>query len=341
MKRAITKFLGAALCLALVISLVSSLGTTQVQAGKKVKINKKELTLNTFEWKKLKLKHCKYSKEEIKWTSSDKAVAKVSKKGWVKGLVGGECTITATIPTGKQYTCHVTVVAPDASSRHIDPEKPIVALTFDDGPSIYTSGLIDTLESYGVTATFFMCNDNCGSNLISSYSDLIRRMYNSGMEIANHTLHHPNLNTSSSEKIKSEIHNNADKIRSIIGEDKRVILRPPYGNYNDTVKSIANTPLIIWSIDTQDWSVSGKSTATDTIMKNLKAEIRDGGIILMHDIHKTSCESIPTVLNWLISNGYQVCSVSEMFAARGVALENGEVYSKCITAEQYKAQKNQ
>ena len=330
------------MAVAMTLCLASPLGLVQAQAKKAVKLNKSELTLNSLEWKKLKLKHGKFDVDDIKWTSSNKAVAKVSKKGWVKGLVRGTCTITATVKdTGKQYTCSVTVVAPDSASRVIDPEKPIIALTFDDGPSSPTSGLIDTLESYGVTATFFMCNDNCGSNLISTYSDLIRRMYNNGNEIANHTLHHPNLNTSSADKIKKEIGDNADKIKNIIGQDNRVLLRPPYGNANDTVKSLAGTPLILWSVDTMDWSVSGKSNAKDTILKNLKSEAKDGGIILMHDIHKTSCDAVPAVLDWLIQQGYQVCSVSEMFAARGVELEDGVTYSKCITAEQYKAQKEQ
>jgi hypothetical protein len=74
-------------------------------------------------------------------------------------------------------------------------------------------------------------------------------------------------------------------------------------------------------------------------MKEVKAQARDGGIILMHDIHKTSCEAVKTVLPWLIQQGYQVCSVSEMFEARGVELENGVSYTKCITAAEYKANK--
>ena len=254
---------------------------------------------------------------------------------------GGTFKVTsATVnATGKKYECHVTVEVPNPNERVIDPTKPIIALTFDDGPSIYTEGLLETLNSYGVTATFFMCNDNCGSNLIPKYADLIRAMYNSGNEIANHTMRHPQLTKCSSSKMEEEIGGNRDKIESVIGEQDTVLLRPPYGSYNDTVKSVCVTPIILWSIDTEDWKVKGQSNATDKIMELLKKEAKDGGIILMHDIHQTSCEAVKTVVPWLISQGYQVCSVSEMFEARGITLENGEVYSRCsVTAEQYNSQ---
>ena len=336
MKKKIFKLFSLLLVLAITISVVLPLGNVNVQAKKKVKISKKELTLTTGQQKKLKLKNGTFEKEDITWTSSNKAVAKVSKSGKVTALLKGDCTITATVnETGKTYECHVSVEVPDPSERVIDPTKKIIALSFDDGPSQYTEGLIETLNSYGVTATFFMCNDNCGTNLIPKYQDLIRKMYNSGMEIANHTMKHPQLTKLSSSGMKDEIGGNRAKIEGVIGEQERVLLRPPYGSYNDTVKSVCEAPIILWSVDTLDWKVSGQSNATDQIMSELKKQAKDGYIILMHDIHKTSCEAVKTVIPWLISEGYQICSVSEMFEARGVELEDGVVYSKCITAEQY------
>ena len=340
MSKKLFKLLSLLLVLAMSISFALPLGNVNAYAKKKVKINKKELNLVTGERKKLKLKNSGLADEEITWASSNSAVARVSRHGNVTGLLKGETTITATVnATGKKYECHVTVEVPNPSERVIDPAKPIIALTFDDGPSIYTEGLLETLNSYGVTATFFMCNDNCGSNLIPKYADLIRSIYNSGNEIANHTMRHPQLTKCSSSKMEEEIGGNRDKIESVIGEQDTVLLRPPYGSYNDTVKSVCGTPIILWSIDSEDWKVKGQSNATDKIMELVKKEAKDGGIILMHDIHQTSCEAVKTVVPWLISQGYQVCSVSEMFEARGITLENGEVYSRCsVTAEQYNSQ---
>ena len=339
MKKQFLKVLSFSLVLALLISMVSLLGNNDVQAAtSKVKLNKKKLTLTTGDWKKLKLKNLDYEIDDIEWSTSDKAVAKVSRKGWVVALVKGECTISAKVKaTGKTYKCKVTVNAPDMSSRVIDPEKPIIALTFDDGPGPNTSGLLETLKTYGASATFFMCYAN-GSGF-KVYSDVVREVYNAGCEVANHTQNHPQLNKCSAAKIDEEVNGNADKLADLVGRGQKFLLRPPYGAINDTVRANVNVPMIIWSVDTLDWKYKTQANCTELIMKEVKAQAKDGGIILMHDIHKTSCEAVKTVIPWLIQQGYQVCSVSEMFAARGVELEAGVTYSKCITAAEYKANK--
>ena len=339
MKKQIIKALSFITVLALCVSMFIPFGYSEAKAAeKKVKLNKKKITLTTGDWKKLKLKNLDYEIDDIEWSTTDKAVAKVSRKGWVVALVKGECTIKAKVKaTGKTYKCKVTVNAPDMSKRVIDPEKPIIALSFDDGPGPNTSALLETLASYGATATFFMCYAN-GSGF-RVYSDVVREVYNSGNEVANHTQNHPQLTKCSSAKIDEEVNGNAEKLADLVGKGQRFLLRPPYGSFNDTVKQIANVPIIIWSVDSLDWKYKTESNCTELIMKEVKAQARDGGIILMHDIHKTSCEAVKTVLPWLIQQGYQVCSVSEMFEARGVELENSVSYSKCITAAEYKANK--
>lgn len=335
MKKSIIKAFSLLTVCALLISLFLPLGLNKVQAAKKVKINKKSITLETGEWQKLKLKNGNFAIEDITWTSSDRAVAKVSKKGWVVGLVKGECTITATVnASGKTYSCKVTVNAPDVQKRVIDPTKPIIALTFDDGPCAGTPDLLETLASYGVTATFFMNYKNAPG--FATYPDIVRQVYNSGNEVANHTKTHPQLNKISAERIDDEVNGNEDILKDLIGKDNELICRPPYGAYNDTVKQTVECPLILWSVDTLDWKYKSQSNCTELIMAELKKQASDGGIILMHDIHKTSREAAGEVIAWLIQQGYQVCSVSEMFEARGVEMVDGEVYSKCISAAKYK-----
>lgn len=290
---------------------------------KMTKLNAVEKEVTMGEGFKLKLKNATDG-TEIEWSSSDTKVAKVSKKGYVKGIKRGECRIYAKTAT-TTYFCDVTVNVPPIESRVIDPEKPIIALSFDDGPSIYTPQILEILQSYGVTATFFEVGYN-----IDKYPDYILQEYLAGCEVGNHTVDHPNLKTLSKSKVKQEINNNLEKLNKILGEGTR-LLRPPYGNYNDTVKEVANAPLITWSIDTLDW----KTKNAQSVFAEVKRSAKDGYIILMHSLYKSSVEALEYVIPWLLDQGYQVCSVSEMFNARGITLENGQVYSLVRNASRY------
>lgn len=290
----------------------------------KPELSQSEAELMVGENLKLKVKKAKSS---VVWSSTDSKVAKVSSSGKVLALKKGTCTIKASVD-GYTLKCKVTVNVPAAGERYIDPTKPIIALSFDDGPSIYTPKILDMLAQYGATATFFMVGYN-----IDSYPKTVQAVYDAGCEIGNHTIDHPNLKTLSEENIKKQINGNLKKITDIVGEGKHLI-RPPYGNLNDTVKAVAGAPLIIWSDDTRDW----ESRNAQSVLAEVKKSARDGYIILMHDIYESSMNGAALVVPWLIEQGYQVCSVSEMFAARGVKLEDGVRYSQCITAAQYVAQ---
>ena len=215
------------------------------------------------------------------------------------------------------------------STGNIDPEKPIVALSYDDGPSSNTKSILDTLESYGAHATFFMVGEN-----IDLHPDWVKMVYESGNEVANHTVNHKNLNTLSAEDIRKEVENNQDKLNKTLGVEKKYIVRPPYGNANDTVKATVEHPMILWWVDTLDW----KSKDPQAVLEEVKKSTKDGAIILMHDLYSTTAEATKLVVPWLKEQGYQICSVSEMFAARGVKMENGKTYNSCISAEKYKEQ---
>lgn len=212
--------------------------------------------------------------------------------------------------------------------KALDPTKPIIALSFDDGPSIYTPDVLKMLAENGASATFFMVGYN-----IDRYGNTVKLVHQSGCEVGNHSVNHPNLNTLTKEKIQAELDGNLKKINRLIGDGKRII-RPPYGNANDTVKSVAGAPLIYWTDDTRDWD----SRNAQSVLKEVQGSARDGYIILMHDIYQSSYEGACLVVPWLIKQGYQVCSVSEMFEARGVALTDGVMHYQCINAAKYKEQ---
>lgn len=218
------------------------------------------------------------------------------------------------------------------SVDNIDPNKPIVALSYDDGPSSNTASILETLEKYGAHATFFMVGEN-----IDLHPDWVKMVYESGNEVANHTVNHKNLNTLSAEDIRKEVENNQSKLNSTLGLDRKYLVRPPYGNTNDTVKATVEHPMILWWVDTLDW----KSKDPDAVLEEVKKATKDGAIILMHDLYATTAEATKKVVPWLKDQGYQICSVSEMFAARGVKMENGKTYNSCISAEKYKEKQGQ
>ena len=208
----------------------------------------------------------------------------------------------------------------------IDPAKPIVALTFDDGPSANTASILETLSEYGAHATFFMVGEN-----VTAHPDRVKLVYDAGCEVGNHTVNHKNLNNLSKEEIKKEIEDNQEDINAALGVTISCLVRPPYGNVNDNVREACKHPMINWSVDTLDW----KSRNADSVFEEVKKSTKDGSIILMHDLYGSTAEAVKKVVPWLVEQGYQICSVSEMFAARGVVLENGHVYNNVMNAQKY------
>lgn len=134
--------------------------------------------------------------------------------------------------------------------RTIDPERPMVALTFDDGPHPKnTPRILEALRTYDGASTFFMVGTN-----VERYPDIVRQVAESGSEIASHTYDHPNLTKLSGDRLNYQLR----RVNELIGEltDQQVsvkTLRPPYGAVSEQVREAADTPLILWSLDTLDW----------------------------------------------------------------------------------------
>ena len=198
----------------------------------------------------------------------------------------------------------------------IDPDKPMIALTFDDGPSIYTDEILDVLEKYDARATFFVVG-----NRIEYYEDSIERAYDLGCEIGNHSWSHPLLTDISVNSLKNEISRTDKAVEAITGE-KPALIRPPYGGVNSTVSKYAGKPLINWSVDTLDWETQSSSSTYYSIMN----DGYDGAIVLMHDIYYATKEGVIRAIPQLVKNGYQLVTVSELAAYRGVDMKDGTVY---------------
>ena len=201
-------------------------------------------------------------------------------------------------------------------NRKIDKSKKMIALTFDDGPNYNTSKVIDVLNKYDIRATFFVL----GSRAINN-KDILKKMADSGMEIGNHTYNHLLLTKYDENKIRSEIEDTSEVIYSATKKRPK-LLRPSYGSVNNKIKKVANMPIIIWDIDTLDWKYHNSKRITSRVVN----KVRDGDIILMHDIYSASLNALSNIIPILQGNGYEFVTIDELFYYKGISLENGKVY---------------
>lgn len=201
-------------------------------------------------------------------------------------------------------------------NRKIDKSKKMIALTFDDGPNYNTSKIIDVLNKYDIRATFFVL----GSRAINN-KDILKKMVDSGMEIGNHTYNHLLLTKYDENKIRSEIEDTSEVIYSATKKRPK-LLRPSYGSVNNKIKKVANMPIIIWDIDTLDWKYHNSKRITSRVVN----KVRDGDIILMHDIYSASLNALSNIIPILQDNGYEFVTIDELFYYKGISLENGKVY---------------
>ncbi len=209
----------------------------------------------------------------------------------------------------------------DSFLRVIDPSQPMIALTFDDGPSEYTDRILNVLLEYDARATFCVIG-----NKVNLFPDVLRRTVAGGNEIACHTWSHPNLTNLSAAKVRYQIESTVNAVRDITGYEVKV-LRPPYGKHNKTVRSIcAEMDIVIahWELDTRDWSSRNTNKVYNAIMKGTK----NGYIILCHDLYATTAAAVEKAIPELIAKGYQLVTVSELLSFHKDGATPGKVYNR-------------
>lgn len=226
------------------------------------------------------------------------------------------------IPYREVYT--YMAVTPDGTVRmdnirELDPNKPMIALTFDDGPHINnTPRLLSILEKYNVRATFFVLGDRLSWE---GSEEAMALMAASDNEIASHTFSHSNLTRLTDEQIEAEFVKTRNKIYEMTGEYPTFV-RAPGGNVNDKVKALSYAPLINWSVDTRDW----ESRDRDSIVAQALAGAKANRIMLMHDIHTCTVDAAEILIPKLLEQGYQLVTLSELFYYNNVEPENGVLY---------------
>ncbi|MBG9692459.1 deacetylase [Lysinibacillus sphaericus] len=240
---------------------------------------------------------------EVLGTLSNKLTVQhyITLAGWAyveagdqKGYVKASELANIQLTNNKVY--NKGVPAPKGSKKR-------VALTFDDGPDAkVTPQILATLQKYDAKATFFMVGRNVPKN-----ATIVKQIYDAGHEIGNHTSNHKKLTALSISGVRQEVNSTSKAIYAAIGQYPTVF-RPPYGATNEQVRSVMTIPSILWSIDTLDW----KHHNPDKILAYVKASVKDGSIILMHDIHQTTANGLDNVLLYLQKQGYEFVTVSEI-----------------------------
>ena len=199
----------------------------------------------------------------------------------------------------------------------IDPSKPVVALTYDDGPHpTVTHDILDVLEKYDAKATFFVVGSR-----VNEYKDCIIREAELGCEIGNHTYNHTILTSVGKSTMVNQVEKTNDAVEKLTGI-RPVIVRPPGGSANSSVKSAGEYPLVNWSVDTLDWKNRNSTSVTASVKRN----VRDGSIILMHDLYGSTASATREIVPYLIDEGYQLVTVTQLMQLKGIYMEPGKIY---------------
>lgn len=208
-----------------------------------------------------------------------------------------------------------------AAQVEVEPDAGVpklVALTFDDGPRGVTTGrLLEGLALREVPATFFLVGERIAGN-----EALIREMAEAGNQIGIHTYSHVRVTDLSKQEFELQIEKTCGLLTDILGSGE-FWLRPPYGTVDEAVEQWVDGPLILWSVDPRDW----EDRNVDRIVAAVVDHVKDGDIILMHDIYDSSVDAALQIVDRLQEKGYYFVTVEQLMSQRQVEPERGAVYT--------------
>lgn len=183
------------------------------------------------------------------------------------------------------------------------PEKKYIALTFDDGPHPkYTPMLLEGLRKRHVKVSFFLIGQNIPGN-----EDILRQMKEDGHLIGNHSQNHVQLNKETVEEACRQIDAVNQKLWEVTGTMPQY-LRPPFGSWSETLEERVSMNVALWNIDPLDWKCQDR----DQVVRQVVSHAKDGGIILLHDVYKTSVEAAFEIIDRLMEEGYSFVTIDEL-----------------------------
>ncbi|MBV9128427.1 MAG: polysaccharide deacetylase family protein [Verrucomicrobia bacterium] len=202
-----------------------------------------------------------------------------------------------------------TAPSPSVEVSSVTTRERVVALTFDDGPhATFTPRLLDVLKAHGVKATFFVIGMNVEQN-----PDVLRRIAAEGHEIGNHTWSHPNLAKLPEEAWRAQLQQTNDVIVRTIGAPPRIV-RPPYGDITpeqeENIGRDFHYRVVLWSVDPDDWM----EPLRPILLRRVFTHAEPGSIVLLHDIHASTVDAMPALIEGLQKRGLRFVTVSELLA---------------------------
>jgi len=216
---------------------------------------------------------------------------------------------------------HPAFVGASATTRQlpiysVERDNKAVALTFDAAwGNEDTQLLIDILNKYNVNATFFVVGD-----WVEKYPESVKALADAGNEIMNHSSDHAHFSSLSREEIVSDINACNDKIEAITGV-RPTLFRPPYGEYDDNVVSTLKSMdmyTIQWDVDSLDW----KDYDAQTIYQRVTSKVQPGSIVLFHNAALHTPEALPSIIEYLIQNGYEIVKVSDLILTENYTIDH-------------------
>lgn len=252
----------------------------------------------------------------------------VAKEGAVYTEGGVKPTLAPTVaPEFESSEFHYDGLDQAWINANIDPSKPVVAISFDDGPGGYSKfvdygmQIQNSLKEYGAHATFFYIgahieHDEDSRNEVISAKE-------AGFEVANHSYDSNGLNKEDADIIKEKIQKTDALLKELTGYNN-FLFRAPNVAYSDTMFAVIEKPFIDVSVWSNDYV---NSTTKEDLVENVTKNLKDGDIINMHSVHEKTAQAVPEILKYCKDNGIQVVGVSELFAIKGKALMTGKKYN--------------
>ncbi len=197
--------------------------------------------------------------------------------------------------------------------RNVDCEvEKCIALTFDDGPSEYTLGILKSLHKQGARATFFALGIQ-----LRAHPDIAREVVLQGHELAGHSYSHRKLQFLSPTELENDF-NYVAKLMEQAASQRPTMFRPPFGEYDQQVIRAAGMPMVLWSVDPKDWLTRDE----DETYRRVVSEAEPGAIVVLHDIYPSTRYAVPRILKALKKRGYHFVTVSELLGQ----MQPGEIY---------------
>ena len=213
-----------------------------------------------------------------------------------------QAELSSTIPLIFSQPEEETISISKQQQSVIDPTKPVVALTFDDGPSRYTEEILEILKKNEVCATFFVLG-----NKVEDYQEVLKKSISYQNELGNHSYNHKWLSRLPINSLKDQIEKTQQILQETLSYQPKY-LRPTYGSVNDRIRKNTNLKIVLWTVDTKDWKIKN----VDRIVEKATTNIEDGDIILMHDIFERSSKALEKIIPILKEQSFQFVTISEL-----------------------------